>query len=358
MKAAIFRGIETIRLEETEVPEVPPNHVLVDTKVTGICGSDLHQYYGNWAQSEVASGHEFAGIVTEIGDGTSKVKVGDSVCIECFSHCGSCTFCQTGLYNMCENRRFLSKIGHAGFSEYSLLDESSLFKLPQEMSFEEGALVEPLAVALRAVYKTNVGHRESLAILGAGTIGLLCLASAKVAGVGEILISTKYPQQTELAKQFGADHIIQVTGQSLEEEFKAITGNEGVDAVVETVGSSQALNDAIKLTRAAGTVCLVSGYTKEVSTDLAGVVGKELKLEGSNCYGYSGGRKDFDTAIDLIASRKVTPMDLVTHKFPLEQIEEAFRVAANKTTGSIKVLITQSRSNIHLRDNQMRWESP
>jgi L-iditol 2-dehydrogenase len=342
MKAALNQGTGKIRLEQVEIPKVPPNYVLIDTKATGICGYDIQRYYGKWPRPKFAAGHELAGNIVEVGDGVSKVNVGDPVCVECFSHCGICTFCQTGHYNLCENRINLSQSGHAGFCEYSLIHESSLFKLPKNMSFEEGALVEPLAVTLRGFFQTKANHRDSIVILGAGTIGLFCLAVAKAAGVVDVIISAKYPQQAEMAERFGANHIIQSTDQDVQEEIQGITEGLGADVVIDTVGSSNAFTDALAIVKPTGMICLIGGYTDRVNVDLAPIVGKELRLVGSNCYGYSGRRKDFDTAIDLIASGTVTPTALVTHKFSLEQIEEAFRVAANKTTGSIKVLITQS----------------
>ena len=182
MKAGIYYGPQDIRVEEVDVPTVPPGHVLVDTKVSGICGSDLHTYYGEWKQPEdqIASGHELSGVVVEVGDDISEVAIGDRVCAECFYHCGKCPFCRIGLYNLCDNIQYQSRVGHGGFAEYSLLPESALFKLPECLSFEEGALVEPLAVAYRAVNRTNAGGKDRLAIIGAGTIGSVSLPPAFV----------------------------------------------------------------------------------------------------------------------------------------------------------------------------------
>ena len=341
MKAAIHRGKDKIQIEEVAVPGVPRNHVLVDTKVIGICGTDLHRYHGKWPQPEFAVGHEFAGVVTELGKEVSRVKVGDHVCVECFSHCGKCTFCQAGLYNLCENRVYLGRTAHAGYSEYSLVHESSLFQIPKELTFEEGAMVEPLSVALRAFLKTEAKGTDSLAILGGGTIGLLCLAVAKALGVGKTLITVKYARQTEIAEQLGADHLIDVSKGDTERKIKAIVGNVGVDACIDTVSSERTYSEALAITRAAGKVCFAGGNIQAVHVDLSPILHKELNLVGSLCYGYSGIKKDFDTTIGLIASGKVSPTSLITHRFPLEKTEEAFRVAADKTTGSIKVMVSQ-----------------
>ncbi|MFQ6075487.1 MAG: zinc-binding dehydrogenase [Candidatus Bathyarchaeia archaeon] len=343
MKAGIYHGPKDIRIEEIDVPPVPPRHVLVDTKASGICGSDLHRYLGEWEQpkGKVATGHELSGVVVEVGKGVSEVAVGDRVCTECFYHCGNCAYCRTGQYNLCDNIRYISLVRAGGFAEYSLLPASSLFKLPESLSFEEGALVEPLAVSYRAVNRTQADRRDRVAILGAGTIGLLCLATAKAIGVRETIISAKYEHQARMAENLGANHVIRITSQDLREEAMSVSGGSGVDAVLDTVASGRTFDDALAIVRKAGIVCLVGGYTRPLSVHLAPIVNNELHIVGSLCYGYSGLKADFDASIELIASGRVDPTSIVTHRFPLEEIGEAFRIAADKTSGSIKVLICQ-----------------
>jgi len=343
MKAGIYQGPQDIQIKELDVPIVQPGHVLVDNKVSGICGSDVHRYFGRWEQPKlkVATGHEFSGVVVEVGAGVNEVAVGDRVCPECFSHCGQCTYCRIGQYNLCENIRYLSVTGPGGFAEYSMLSASSLFHLPDSLSFEEGALIEPLAVSYRSILRTHVGHRDRVAILGAGTIGLLCLAVAKAIGVQDIIISAKYEHQGRMAEKLGADHVIQVPAQDVKTEVKAITKDGTVDAVVDTVAMDQTFHDAFAIVRKAGTVCLVGGYTKSLTVSLRPIVSKELQVTGSSCYSYTGLKKDFDAVIELVAAKKVDPTPIVTHRFPLEQLGEAFKTAADKTSGSIKVMICQ-----------------
>lgn len=341
MKAAIFRGKGKIVLEEVKIPKVPSECVLVDTKATGICGSDIHRYYGQWEQPNSAAGHELVGIVEEVGDDVKRFKIGDRVCAECFSHCGKCVFCQTGLYNLCDNRVYLASRGHTGFSEYSILHESSIFKLPSDMSFEEGAMVEPLAVSYRAFCQTNAGQKDVVAILGAGTIGLLCLTVAKASGVRQAIISAKYEHQAKMAEELGADKVIRIAEGDVVKDVMSISNGHGVDAVIDTVASSQTFGEALAAARKSGTICLVGGYTGGLNLDLAPVVWKELRLMGSNCYGYDGIRTDFEASIDLVSSGKVEPTVIVTHRFSLDEIDEAFRIAADKRSGSIKVQIQQ-----------------
>lgn len=342
MKAAIYTGIEEIEVREVERNEPPPGFVLVDTKQTGICGSDLHSYFGNWGQShEHAAGHETCGVVVALGDGVTKFDIGDRVAVECFSHCSICTYCETGQYNLCLNRSGISPKMHGGFAEYTSTHQSGLFKLPERMTFEQGALVEPLAVSHRAIARSGANSRDTVAIIGGGTIGQFCLADAVAAGVKETLITVKYEQQVELAKALGADHIVNVGDTDVQEYVKDVTNGIGFDAVIETVGGAENFNIATTIVRKQGSVVLVAGYYKPLEVNLSTIVWSEASITGSNCYGYSGMETDFEAAIELIDSGKVDATKLVTHYYPLEEIREAFRVSADKTSGAIKVHVCQ-----------------
>jgi len=342
MKAAIYTGIGQIGVQEVERLSPPPGYVTLHTKQTGICGSDLHSYFGQWDQSHtLAAGHETCGIVAQIGEDVTGFQTGDVVAVECFSHCGRCVYCRKGLYNHCLERKWVSHNTHGGFAEYTTAHASGLFKLPEGMSFEEGALVEPLAVSYRAVGRSGATYRDRVAIIGGGTIGQLCLAAAKAAGVKETLITVKYDQQARLAKELCADHVVRIGETDLREYVKDLTGGLGMDAVIETVGGGGNFDDALAIVRRRGTVVLVAGYHKPLEVDLGRIVWSEAVVTGSNCYGYSGMDTDFQAAIDLIRSGRVEAAKLVTHRFPLEEISEAFKVAADKGSGAIKVHVCQ-----------------
>jgi L-iditol 2-dehydrogenase len=342
MKAAIYDDIQQIGLREVEYMKPAPGYVVVDTRCTGICGSDLHSYFGNWNQSHtLASGHETCGIVAEIGEGVTGLRPGDKVTAECFSHCGQCVFCRTGDYNHCRQRKWISYESHGGFAEYTTLHASGLFKLPEQMSFEEGALVEPLAVSYRAMARAEVTSRDRIAIIGGGTIGQLCLAAAKAMGVRETLITVKYEQQARLAAELGADHIVHIGQVDPKAYVEEMTQGYGVDAVIETVGGAQNFNDALAMARRQGVVVLVAGYYKPLEVNLAPLVWSEVRVTGSNCYAYTGMETDFQAAIELISSGKVAATRLVTHRFPLTEISQAFKVAADKHSGVVKVHVYQ-----------------
>lgn len=338
MQAALFRDIGKIEMATVERTPPPAGFAVVQVKQAGICGSDLHSYFGNWNQSHtLAHGHETCGVVTEVGEGVTNVQPGDRVVIECFSHCGACLYCRAGHYNHCLERKGVSFGQHGGFAEYTTAHASGLFKIPATMSDEEGALVEPLAVGVRALAQAQATHQDRVLVIGGGTIGLMCLAAAKAIGVRETLITVKYDQQAAMARALGADRIVDVRTQDVTEVVKELTGGLGVDVVVETVGGGANFNEALNTIRKRGRIVLVAGYHKPLEVDLTRLVWWEPLVTGSNCYGISGLRADFEVAIELIASGKAAITKIVTHHFPFNDITEAFRVAADKTTGSVKV---------------------
>lgn len=338
MRAALFRDIGQIEMTTVERTPPPVGHAVVQVKQAGICGSDLHSYFGNWNQSHTfAHGHETCGVVTEVGPDVTNVQPGDRVVIECFSHCGECLYCRAGHYNHCLQRKGISHEQHGGFAEYTTAHASGLFKIPATMSDEEGALVEPLAVGVRALAQAAATHQDRVLIIGGGTIGLMCLAAAKAIGVKETWITVKYEQQLEMAQALGADQIIDVRSQNVVDVVNQLTDDLGVDVVIETVGGAVNFNEALNTIRKRGRIVLVAGYHKPLEVDLTRLVWWEPIVTGSNCYGLSGLRADFDVAIEWLAEGKVDVSQIVTHHFPFTEVSEAFRVAADKQTGSVKV---------------------
>lgn len=341
MNAALYKGIREIEWQEVEYKSPEPGYITLQTRSSGICGSDLHNYFGEWkAPTNRAAGHELCGNVTEVGEGVTDIKPGDLVTAECFTHCGTCHYCIKGMYNHCTNRQWFSGESHGGFAEYTTVHQASTFVLP-DMTFEQGALVEPLAVAHRALAQANASYQDRVAVIGGGTIGQLCLAVAKAIGVRETLITTKYPQQADLARDLGADHVVDITNTDVKDVVKDLTDGLGYDAVIETVGTAQNFNDSIAIARRQAMIVLVAGYFKPLEVDLRSIVWSEVNITGSNCYGFSGMRTDFDVAIDLITSGRVEATKLVTHRYPFSDIAEAFHTAADKKSGSVKVHLVQ-----------------
>ena len=339
MKAAIYHGEQKIGIEDVDIPEPEPGYVLLQMKNCGICGSDLHSYFGQWGQSNKASGHEISGVVVKCGEGVTGFDEGDKVCAECFSHCGKCRFCETGHYNLCDNLKGASGGNHSGFAEYVIAHSSSLFHFPDSMSFEDGMMIEPLAVSYRAFKRTGADCQDNVLVIGSGTIGLLAVASAKACGVRSVTATYKYNHQAKMAQELGADNVIQSSREGIRDEIMKLTDGFGADAIVETTASADGFNQAMSLIRKGGSLVLVGGYHKALEVNISRIVGSEIQVTGSSCYGYSGMRKDFEWSKELILSGKVPASKIITHRFPLSDVTEAFKVSADKNSGSIKVQV-------------------
>ncbi|MDQ1316947.1 MAG: hypothetical protein QG588_596 [Candidatus Poribacteria bacterium] len=339
MKAAIYHGEKAISIEDVGVPVPEPGYVLLEMKCCGICGSDLHSYFGQWGQSKNASGHEVSGIIVKCGEGVTDFNVGDRVCMECFSHCGKCRYCKTGQYNLCESLGGTSGGNHSGFAEYVIAHSLSLFRFPDNLSFELGAMIEPLAVSYHAFHRSRANYQDNVLVIGSGTIGLLAVASAKACGVCNVIATYKYNHQAKIALELGADSVVQTPEQNVRDEIMKLTGKPEVDAIIETTASADGFNLAMSAIRKGGSLVLVGGYHKALEVNLGRIVGGEINVTGSSCYGYSGMKRDFEWSMDLILSNKIPVSKLVTHSFPLSNIQEAFEVSADKKSKSIKVQV-------------------
>ncbi len=339
MRAAIYQGEGAIEVQQVAVPVPEPGYVLLKMHKCGICGSDLHCYEGRWGQPEAAPGHEVVGSVVECGEGVTGVCIADRVCVEYSSCCGQCRFCRIGQYNHCEHLTSASGGSHAGFAEYVVAHASALAAVPESMSADDAMMVEPLAVSHRAFHRSGADYQDTLLVIGSGTIGLLAAATASAAGVGRVIATARYDHQAGLAEQLGADHVIRVPDQDTASEVRQLTDEVGADVVIETTASPSGVDDALMAVRRSGTVVLVGGFTKPVEANLARIAEGEIHLTGSAAYGYSGMKTDFGWAIELISSGKVQASKLITHRFPLDDIAEAFRTAIDKKTGSVKVQV-------------------
>jgi len=342
MKAALHDGATGLRVLEVRRPEASPGTVVLKVHASGVCGSDLY-YYGIRAEPEtVPGGHEVAGEVVQVGPGVEHMNVGDHVAVECVGKaraCGNCWYCRAGQYVQCLNQR--PHLG-GGFAEYMNARAQGCFVLSPRLSWEEGALVEPLAVGVHAGRRANIRPHETAVVLGAGTIGLACVAAARVMGAGRTIVAARYPYQASLARELGADVAVSGDGDALSQAAAQATEGRGADVTFEGVGGTgpEALAQAIAVTRKQGRIVSVGVPKVPVSVNLITLLRKEQTLVMAHCYGVLDGRHDFDLAIDLMASGRVPFHKIVTHRFPLSQIDQAFATARSRAAGPVKVLVT------------------
>ena len=333
MKAAVIKSPYEVEIVEKGLPEIKEGEALVSVKMCGICGSDLHVYRGKhpFVKEPRVPGHEFSGVVAE-GDIYSR---GEAVTIEPLIPCGKCDLCIRGEYNVCRDLKVIGIHVDGAMAEYVKVPEDRIYRLPKGVSFKEGALIEPLAVAVHIVRRAKVSLNNDVLILGAGPIGLLVLQVAKLLGVKRIFITDVVDYRLDLAEKLGADYTINASVDSVEEVVYKATNGLGVDIAIEVAGAPNTPLQAVKLTKPHGRVVIV-GFFEEprVPMDMTEIVAKELEIVGSRVYWH-----DFKTAIDLVARRVINVKRIVTHSFPLEDVAKAFEVADKKLYNAVKVLV-------------------
>ena len=342
MRAAVQTGLRSIEMRDTPTPTASDEHALVRVRACGVCGSDLHPYLGRAEAQTLPDGHEVSGEVIALPPGyAGPIRTGDLVALDtiCLGiACGVCPMCRAGQPFHCPARRTTPRLG-GGFAELIARKPAGLFRLPSSVTAEQGALVEPLAVGVHAVRWARMPAGATVAIIGAGTIGLMTLMAARALGAGAIHVVARHPHQAALAEALGATSVVAADEPTTAiDHVRGATDGLGADLVVETVGGhADTMGLAWELARIQGTVVVLGIFPDRVPVDLLRPVIRELWATFPICYGVIDGRHDYDVALELIAAGRAPVERLVTHRLPLESTPDAFRIAADKATGSVKV---------------------
>jgi threonine dehydrogenase-like Zn-dependent dehydrogenase len=341
MRAAFCTAPGTFELRDLSRPLPGPGQVLVRVRSCGICGSDLDWFGGPFPPPAVCPGHEIAGEVVEFDSEVREIDVGDRVAVEPLVACGGCPACRAGDYQICRKVEFLGVSRDGGFAEYVAVPKARVYPLPADLDFAMGGLAEPAAVSVHGVRLGGVSSGDRVLVLGAGTIGLLCIMAARAAGAAEVTITARYAHQAEMARRIGATRVFPANAEGARTRAK-VSSDFPPDVALETVGGGgESLNDAILSVRPGGTVVLLGIFPSPPPCDALSLVVKEVRLVGSLTYGCRDGRSDFELALEMMASNAPLVRDLVTHRFELGEIREAFETAADKSRGTIKVAVTQ-----------------
>jgi L-iditol 2-dehydrogenase len=341
MRAAVLHGVDDLRVQDVPRPTTPePGQALVRLRSVGICGSDVHYFrrgrIGNFVvESPLILGHEAAGEVLEVGAGVTHLHPGQRVAIEPGFPDRTCRFCREGRYNLCPEVTFLATPPVDGaFTEVLAWPADCLHPLPDGVSLDEGAMVEPLSVGIHAIRRTGLRPGQSVAILGAGPIGLCTLAVALAAGATTAIITDSVSLRLQMAEQMGATHVLPV-GPGNVDEVMAITGGLGVDVACECAGAVPALQAALRMTRSGGFVQLV-GMPAETDPPVPvyELIGRELSVGGlfRYCNTYPAG-------LSLIARGAVDVKPLITHHFVLEQAPAAMAFVDDHRAEVIKAVV-------------------
>ena len=337
MKAAVFYGKEDLRIENIEMPEVSADGVLIKVKACGICGTDMHIFDGDEGAAPTPKGtvlgHEFAGEVVAVGDKVTKVKVGDSVCVDPNKLCNECDYCLSGIGHFCESMIGIGTTVHGGFAEYCAVPQSQVYKF-DSIEYEKAAMTEPVACCLHGIDMCDINAGDTVCVIGGGMIGLLMLQLAKLKGASTLILAEPVAEKREAAKKLGADITVNPLEENLAEVIKA-NGIDRVSTVIECVGKPSPVEQAISVAGKKSTV-MMFGLTKPndtISVKPFEIFKKEIVLKASFINPYTQKR-----ALALIESGKIDVSSMVFKTAPVDELPTILADKKARTAG--KYIIT------------------
>lgn len=354
--SAVLYDIDNIQLEHRDIPEVGDYDALLEMCCVGICGSDVHY----WKRGRIADfivkepmvmGHESSGIVVKVGSKIRHLKAGDRVAIEPGVPCRRCLYCKKGQYNLCPDIVFCATPPHHGnMGRYYVHPADFCYKLPDNVSLEEGALLEPLSVGVHACRRGNVQVGSTVLILGCGPIGLVTLLTAKAMGASKVVITDIIESRLEVAKELGADYTVVVKPNDSEEHLSEVITEllEDMPSItIDCSGFETTIKLGLKVTKPGGTLVVVGMGAAEVKIPLISGLCKEVDIKG--CFRYAN---DYESALAMVATGKVNVKRLITHNYKMEEVVKAFDTAHTGAGNAIKVMI-HCRSETSLYKNEI-----
>ena len=304
----------------------------------GICGSDIHVYHGKhpYTSYPVIQGHEFSGKIVKAGDEVKNFHIGDRIVVQPQVFCGQCYPCRTGNYHICDNLKVMGFQTDGCAREFFKVEESKVLKIPEEMSYDEGALVEPVAVACHALRRGEIDIVDrNILVLGAGPIGNLVAQVAKAKGANKVMITDVSNYRLNLARECGIDIAVDVNKTRLEEVICSEFGSDKADLILECVGAQPTITQAINNARKGSNVVVVGVFPEDANINMGFVQDRELKLIGTLMYK----KEDFIEAINLIANHKIRSDKIITDYFDFEDYSEAYQHIERNKDKAMKVMI-------------------
>jgi (R,R)-butanediol dehydrogenase/meso-butanediol dehydrogenase/diacetyl reductase/L-iditol 2-dehydrogenase len=342
MKALLMEEYKKLSYTDVPNPEITePDDILVKIKAVCICGSDVHGFDGSTGRRKppIIMGPEASGEVAAIGKGVKKFKIGDRITFDSTIYCGDCFYCRAGRVNLCDNRRVIGVScdeyrRHGAFAEYIVVPQRVCYHLPAGLSWEEGAMTEPAAVAAHAFRITPVTLNDSVCVVGAGLIGLLLLDILKASVSGKVIALDTDPSRRETALLHGADVVFDSNDNELNKKILELTGGRGIDRAFEAVGAAAPVGTAISVTRKGGSVTLIGNISPRIEIPLQSVVSREISLFGSCAL--SG---EYPAALDLMGRKKIDAKSLISKTAPLAEGQMWFEKLYNRKDNLLKVVL-------------------
>lgn len=329
-------GIGNVDLLDISEPDCPKDRVKVEVAYTGICGTDLHILHDTFkSYPPVIMGHEFSGIVCEVGEQIKNVKVGDRVAVlgSTAVTCGTCHYCKTGHYMFCEERRGMGHGVDGSFTKYVVVREDMIYSIPDNVSLEEAALSEPLACAVQAIEElTAIQVGDTVLLSGPGPIGLICLSLLALKGCKVIVAGTSADSmRLDIAKELGADIIVNVNHEDLQEVVRRETNGQGVDVTVECAGAATSISSCLTAVKKLGKHIQVGIAGRDITIDYDTILYKQIQLYGSLAHSM----KTWTRVMKILEQKKVNLEPIITHKLPLSSWQEAFEMCEEKKCGKV-----------------------
>lgn len=343
MKASYYVGNESFEVKDVEIPQPKAGEVVIRNMVCGVCGTDVHIYYGEPGSADVnppvVLGHEYAGEITAVGEGVTSLQVGDHVTVDPNIYCGACAYCREGKKQLCPNMKAIGVTQDGGFAQYSVVPASQAFLLDPSVPFETAAMAEPVACALHGIDLAGIRTGDRVCIVGGGAIGLIMVQLAKLSGASKIFLSEPNEKRREVGLSLGVDMTIDPIHENGLEKLLGATEGLGADVVIECAGNTPAVASAFQFVKKGGTVMLFSVPKVDATfaVPLFDIYKKELTIKGSFVNPDTHSR-----AVDLINAGKLDFSKIITHRFTVDQLPQA--IATQQGSESIKVVVCPQES--------------
>lgn len=346
MKSLVLKEYRKLSYEDMPAPDMGANDVIIRVGACGICGSDIHGMDGSTGRRvpPLVMGHEAAGTITEVGAEVRDWRIGDRVTFDSTVSCGHCVYCKQGQINLCDNRMVLGVScdefrRHGAFAEYLSVPQNILYAMPDNVSFEHAAMVEPVSIAVHAVDRIPLKLNDTVVVVGAGMIGLLIIQVLRARGCGQIIAVDLEQSKLDLALTLGADKAVTAGGDDTVQQILNLTGGHGADAAFEAVGITPTITTALKSLRKGGVLSLVGNLSPQIEIPLQKVVARQLTL-----YGSCASNGEYPACLELIARGAVKVEPLISATAPLSEGASWFDRLYAKEPGLLKVILRPEES--------------
>jgi L-iditol 2-dehydrogenase len=342
MKALVLEEYNKLVYRDMPDPQINDNEVLIEVKACGICGSDVHGMDGSSGRRHppLIMGHEASGVIVDRGSAVRDFEPGVRVTFDSTIYCGSCYYCRKGLINLCDNRRVLGVSPpeyrqHGAFAQFVAVPEHILYRLPDNLSFVQAAMVEPVSIAFHAVALTPISLGDSAVVIGSGMVGIFVIQALRAAGCGQVIAVDLEQSKVDLAVELGADIGLRADKVEVTEEVQRLTDGKGANIAVEVVGNTAAVNAAIGSLRKGGALTIVGNLAATVDFPLQEVVTRQISVAGS-CSSCG----EYPACLDMIAKGIINVEALISKVAPLAEGTEWFKRLYSQEEGLMKVILT------------------